>query len=81
MYVDNGEDSFVIVFSIWKAMVGSAIVSLPWAFQQSGLVLGSLIAFTSFVISYYTCMLVINSAKDDENFSETCRKQFGKYIT
>ena len=27
----GSEGSFIIIFSVWKAMVGSAIVSLPWA--------------------------------------------------
>jgi hypothetical protein len=30
----------VTVFSVWNAMVGSALVSLPWAFTNSGIVLG-----------------------------------------
>ena len=74
LFIDNstGESSFVIIFSVWKALVGSAIVSLPWAFQQSGLVLGFTIAFTSFSISYYTSSLVVHSAKNDENYSQTC---------
>ena len=63
-----------MVFSIWKAMIGSAIVALPWAFQQSGVCVGAIITFTSFVISYHTCTLVINSSKKDENFAEACRK-------
>ena len=71
LIIDNstGEGSFVIIFSVWKALVGSAIVSLPWAFQQSGLVLGFTIAFTSFSISYYTSSLIIHSARYDESFS------------
>ena len=49
--------------------MGSAIVALPWAFQQSGIVLGSVIAFISFYTSYHTTLLVLNSTKDDESFS------------
>jgi len=25
--------SLVIIFSVWKTMIGTAVVSLPWAFQ------------------------------------------------
>ena len=67
-----------MVFSLWKAMIGSAIVTLPWAFQQSGVCIGSLITFTSFVVSYYTCTLVVKTSKKEENFAEACKKQFGK---
>ena len=70
--------SVVMIFTIWKALMGSAIVALPWAFQQSGIVLGCVISFTSFITSYHTTMLVINSTKNDENFAKTCRKQLGK---
>ena len=58
-----------MIFSIWKTLMGSAIVALPWAFQQSGIVLGSVIAFISFYTSYHTTLLVLNSTKDDESFS------------
>ena len=61
-------------------MIGSAIVSLPWAFQQSGLALGSLITFISFAISYYTCALIVRTSKKEENFSDACRKQYGKWF-
>mmetsp|Transcript_3373 Transcript_3373/g.4300 ORF Transcript_3373/g.4300 Transcript_3373/m.4300 type:complete len:105 (-) Transcript_3373:141-455(-) len=58
-------------------MLGSAILSLPWAFQESGLVLGQLISFTSFVISFYTCKLIVDTAGDDADYSDTLRKYFG----
>ena len=68
----------VIIFSVWKTMIGSAVVSLPWAFQQAGLLLGSLVSFISFVISYYTCSLIIQCAKKDSDFSDTVRRYYGK---
>ena len=34
------QSSMVIIFSCWKTMIGTAVVSLPWAFQQSGIILG-----------------------------------------
>jgi len=66
------EGTMVIIFSIWKAMIGSAIVSLPWAFQQSGICLGSIITFTSFLVSYYTCRLLVQSTRNGEEFMITC---------
>lgn len=26
------QSSLVIIFSVWKTMIGTAVVSLPWAF-------------------------------------------------
>ena len=58
-------------------MVGSAMVSLPWAFSESGIILGILISFTSFIISYYTCALIIITAKDDSDYVFTLKKYYG----
>ena len=69
--------SLVIIFSCWNTMVGSAMVSLPWAFSESGIILGILISFTSFIISYYTCALIIITAKDDSDYVFTLKKYYG----
>jgi len=54
------------------------MVSLPWAFQTSGILLGLIISFTSFVISYYTCALIIKTTKNDTDYVFTLRKYYGK---
>ena len=59
-------------------MIGSAVVSLPWAFQQAGLLLGSFISFVNFLVSYYTCALIIHCARKDTDFNDTIRRYFGK---
>lgn len=70
--------SLVIIFSCWNTMVGSAMVSLPWAYLESGIVLGIFISFVSFIISFYTCALIIKTAKDDEDYVFTLKKYYGK---
>ena len=72
--------SGVIIFACWNTMVGSAMVSLPWSFQSSGIVLGLIVSFTSFVISFYTCSLVIMTTKKDSDYIFTLKKYYGKYI-
>ena len=59
-------------------MVGSGIVALPWAYQRSGLLLGIGITFTSFLVSFYTCALVIKTAGKDADYIITLQKLFGK---
>lgn len=59
-------------------MMGSAVVSMPWAIQQSGIALGMIICFTSFLISFYTCKLIVDMTGDDPDFSDTARKYYGK---
>lgn len=70
----------VIIFSCWKTMIGTAVATLPWTFQQSGIVLGLILSFTSFLISFYTCKLIIDMAGTDSDYSETLRKFYGKSI-
>ena len=71
--------SLVIIFSFWSTMAGSAITQLPWAFQQSGFILGIVISLTSFLISYYTCNLIIITAKNDKDYIFTLKKYYGKW--
>ena len=75
---EKGSSSFVIIFSCWNTMVGSAMVALPWAFQTSGLLFGICVSFVSFVISFYTCALIIKSAKNDTDYIFTLKKYYGK---
>ena len=69
----------VIIFSVWKTMIGSAVVSLPWAYQQSGLIVGCLVTCTSFLVSYYTCYLIIYAARKDSDFFDTVRRYYGSF--
>jgi len=48
------QSSLVTIFSICNCMVGSSLTSLPWAYAQSGLLLGVLITFALFLICFYT---------------------------
>jgi amino acid permease len=74
------DSSLVVIFSCWKTMIGTAVAALPWTFQQSGIILGLILCFTSFIISFYTCKLIIDMAGNDSDYSETLRKYYGKLI-
>ena len=58
-------------------MVGTAVLELPWAFQQSGIIPGLIFTFTSFLTSFYTCKLVIVMSGTDPDYSDTLRKFWG----
>jgi len=49
-------------------MLGTAVVTLPWAYQESGLALGMIITVVSFVVSFYTCKLIVVSTGDDPEY-------------
>jgi amino acid permease len=59
-------------------MVGTAVLSLPWAFELSGIGLGLIISLVSFLISFYTCKLIVDQAGNDADYSITLKKYYGK---
>ena len=81
-YNEDGTESqlssSIIIFSCWNTMAGSAIVSLPWAFQTAGITLGLIISLTNFLLSYYTCYLLIETTKKDKDYTFTLKKYFGR---
>jgi hypothetical protein len=82
--------SLTTIFSIWNTMVGSGLLTLPWGYSNSGLALGLskqyhlnvytiiVITLISFLISYYTCYLVIKTAGTDIDYTDTLQKHFGR---
>ena len=70
-------NSHVIVFSIWNTMIGTAVVCLPWAFQQSGMVLATILCFSNYLVCFYTTKLIVDATGQDADFSITLRKYFG----
>lgn len=36
-----------------------------------------MVTFTSFIISYYTCYLIVKSSRRDSDFSDTVRRYYG----
>jgi len=65
-------------FSCWNTMIGSGIVTLPWTFYHSGMLLGTIICFISFLVSLRTCILVLRLVGPKEDFYDTMRKYWGK---
>jgi amino acid permease len=75
---DGKASSLLVIFSVWSTMVGSALVYLPANIQVSGIVLGVAICIWSYLISYYTCALIIKTAKNDADYVYTLKKYYGK---
>jgi amino acid permease len=61
-------------------MVGTAVLSLPWAFELAGIGLGLIISLVSFLISFYTCKLIVDQAGNDADYSITLKKYYGKSV-
>jgi len=63
--------SFVTIFSVWNAMVGAGLTTIPWAYQQSGILLGIGLTTIAFAASYWTCYLVVITAGEDVDYTDT----------
>jgi len=75
---DGKHGSMVTIFSAWNSMAGVGILTMPWAFQQAGVVMGIFLCTFAFLASFYCCYLVIKTAGADVDYTDTLKKQFGK---
>ena len=59
-------------------MVGAGLTTIPWAYQQSGILLGIGLTTIAFAASYWTCYLVVITAGEDVDYTDTLQKAFGR---
>ena len=71
--------SVMIIFNTWNAMIGVGTVTVPWAYQQSGIVNGIIVTAIACVISFATNMVYLETAGKDDNYSVTMQRYFPQY--
>lgn len=69
--------SLTTIFSVWNAMVGTGLLTIPWAYSEAGLLLGVFLTFVAFFLSFMTQYFVMVAARDDLDFTETLKRNFG----
>jgi len=69
--------SLTVIFSCWNGMVGTGLVTIPWAFSQSGLILGLMLTFLAFTISFTTQYFVMKTAGSDLDYTDSLKRIFG----
>lgn len=70
--------SMVTIFSVWCCMIGSGILSIPWAFKQAGIIPAFFITIIYAVISFYTCYIYLKTGLDENDFSDTVARFLGR---
>lgn len=76
---DSGKHgSFTNIFSCWNGMVGTGLVTIPWAYSRAGMLLGIVLTIIAFVISFTTQYFIMKTAGEDKDYTTTLRKTFGK---
>ena len=68
--------SLMIIFNTWNGVIGVGTVTLPWAFQQSGILVGILITALSALFAFVTNYMLLRAAGSDSNFSDTMHRYF-----
>ena len=80
LYSGKGKPSSIAtIFAIWNTMVGSTILTIPWAFMQSGMLMALGIFFIVAGIGYYTCTLIMRWGEGKADFSDVCVEYIGKW--
>ena len=65
------------IFSCWNAMVGTGLVTIPWAYSESGIVLGTILTIVAFVIAFTTQYYIMVTAGSDIDYTDTLKRTFG----
>ncbi|XP_071952040.1 neutral amino acid transporter 9-like isoform X2 [Antedon mediterranea] len=81
------QGSIVTIFSIWNTMMGTSLLSMPWAIQQSGFACGVVLLIVMAGLALYTCYRVIEAVRSLEQsnpgqimeFSDACRQYLGRW--
>ena len=78
-FLSHGEDGgkqgdIVTIFSLWNTMIGSTLLTMPWGFQQAGLLGGVFFVFGMAGLLCFTCLLVVKHREDFEDFMDVCQK-------
>jgi len=79
------QSSLVTIFSIWNTMLGTSLLSMPWAVQQSGLLMGMLMIALTGGICLYTAYRILqvytiqSRTTNISEFSDLCGLVLGKW--
>ncbi|XP_027049136.1 sodium-coupled neutral amino acid transporter 9-like isoform X2 [Pocillopora damicornis] len=81
---DEKQSSLVTIFSIWNTMMGTSLLSIPWAIDQAGFALAIILLVVMAGLCLYSCYLIIRCAEETAKqgdvleFSDICKKYLGK---
>ncbi|XP_071838469.1 neutral amino acid transporter 9-like isoform X1 [Apostichopus japonicus] len=82
---EGKQNSLVTIFSIWNTMMGTSLLSIPWAIHQAGLAMGLFLLVAMAGITLYTCYRVVQSISKEAGsagmmeFSDVCRSYLGRW--
>ncbi|CAN7940228.1 unnamed protein product [Ixodes pacificus] len=80
------QSSLVTIFAIWNTMMGTSLLSMPWAISQAGFATGTLLILVIGGLCLYTAFRVLDSTRlagppggGPVEFSDVCRHLLGPW--
>ena len=72
-----GNSSAFTIFTIWGAIVGTSVLTVPWAISRTGFGTSIIVFLLIALIAFYTCHLITkNAAKLAEKQNKTVLPEF-----
>ena len=68
----------LIIFNTWNACVGCGTVTLPWAFQQSGILVGVSLTALTCALAFSTQILILRTAGSELDYATIAYKHYQK---
>ena len=76
---DQKNSSTSTILAMFNNMLGTALLSLPIVFRDTGLISSTIVLAFSAIISYVTCRIyVLHANKEDKDVEWTIRRILGK---
>ena len=69
--------SMITQFTVWNTMAGSSVLTIPWAYSESGLIMGFVITTASFAVSLWTCKLCMDVTDPRGDFFDAVKHYLG----
>ena len=70
--------SIASIFSIWSVMIGSGILSIPWASKEAGIIPTIFINVIFGFMMWYTAYIYVKTGLHAKDFSDTVELYFGR---
>jgi len=53
------QSSIITIFAVWNTMMGTSLLSMPWAIEQAGLIAGPLLIVAMASVCFYTAFCIL----------------------
>jgi amino acid permease len=75
--VEVEKSSIISIFTIWNMMAGPSVLTLPFAYYNSGLAVGFLVTYLTYAATLRTCIYVKRTTEPGKDYFATVEKYLG----